>query len=197
MYFCIKWIALFKLIPEAAKYHSLQGKPSPDLLPTLFSIRSLYFSFDLLGFSFFFFKCIVGYNSGFLWFFWHPFRSFTISDVLAQNSNDSFAYFAMRADHSLNHRLINEVECVQSQFKWRKQGWKARGTWVKFIYTLGLEIDSSAPGALLSENIVATVWPCPKPDDTSKSLSVHVSILWVRFIVIISLPNLSGRVAAL
>lgn len=66
--FFIKWIALFKLIPEAAKFHSLQGKPSPDLPPTLSLMYSLYFSLDLLGvFSFFFFlpKCLIGYMSGY------------------------------------------------------------------------------------------------------------------------------------
>lgn len=49
MHFCIKCIVLYKLIPEAAKYHSLQGKPSLDLPPTLDLIFILYFSFDLFA----------------------------------------------------------------------------------------------------------------------------------------------------
>lgn len=50
MHFCIKFIALFKLIPEAANYHSLQGKPSPDLPPPLVSICNFCFPFDLFLF---------------------------------------------------------------------------------------------------------------------------------------------------
>lgn len=49
VHFCIKCIALYKLILEAAKYHSLQGKPGLDLPPTLDLIFYLYFSFGLFA----------------------------------------------------------------------------------------------------------------------------------------------------
>lgn len=49
VHFGIKFIAFYKLIPEAAKHRSLQGKPSLDLPPTLDLIFILYFSFDLFG----------------------------------------------------------------------------------------------------------------------------------------------------
>lgn len=45
--------SLLQTNSRAAKYHSLQGKPSPDLPPTLVLICSLYISFDLLGFFLF------------------------------------------------------------------------------------------------------------------------------------------------
>lgn len=83
---------------------------------------NLYFSFDLLGiFSWFFLGGLFG--GFFRWFFCHPFRSFTVSDVLSQNSNDSFAYFAMSLDCFLNHKLIiawNVFKVNSNQDNWMK-----------------------------------------------------------------------------
>lgn len=117
VHFCIKFIAFYKLIPEAAKHHSLQGKCSLDLLPTLDLIFILYFSFDLFGsvcvwfwrgrhlFIYLFLSALRSAlcNLNFRLFF----RSITVCDVLAQNSNERFAYFTRTPlDHSVKHKLI-------------------------------------------------------------------------------------------
>lgn len=70
VHFGIKFIAFYKLIPEAAKHRSLQGKPSLDLPPTLDLIFILYFSFDLFGSV-----CVCGFGGEGIYLFicfWVP-----------------------------------------------------------------------------------------------------------------------------
>lgn len=66
--FLYKMDSPFQTCGQAAKYHSLEEKSSPALMPTLVLIRSLYFSFGLGEFFIFCsvlfgFFGLIGYKS--------------------------------------------------------------------------------------------------------------------------------------